>query len=80
MLYLTMRSTEETLIDDKFLLAQWCAECVRAALEPPANAVEIYGLQQASKEWTPEWQLERTRLLKDSQAVGDRFYLERSDV
>mmetsp|Transcript_84273 Transcript_84273/g.228353 ORF Transcript_84273/g.228353 Transcript_84273/m.228353 type:complete len:619 (+) Transcript_84273:83-1939(+) len=78
MLSLTMSSTEETLLDDKVLLAQWCAECVRASLEPPANVVEVYGLQQASKDWTPEWQLERTRLLKDSGAVGDRFYLERS--
>ena len=78
MLCLSMNSTEETLIDDKVLLAQWCAECVRASMESPANVVEVYGLQQASTDWAPEWQLERTRLLKDSGAVGDRFYLERS--
>jgi len=77
MLCLSMNSTEETLIGDKALLAQWCAECVRASMESPANVVEVYGLQQASTDWTPEWQLERTRLLKDSRAVGDQFYLER---
>ena len=26
----------------------------------------------------PEWQLERTRLLKDGSGVGDKFYLERA--
>ena len=54
MLCLSMNSTEETLIGDKALLAQWCAECVRASMESPANVVEVYGLQQASTEWTPE--------------------------
>ena len=76
MLCLSMNSTEETLIGDKALLAQWCAECVRASMGSPANVVEVYGLQQASTDWTPEWQLERTRLLEDSRAVGDQFYLE----
>ena len=80
MLCLSMNSTEETLIGDKALLAQWCAECVRASMESPANVVEVYGLQQASTDWTPEWQLERTRLLKDSRAVGDQFYLEPRQV
>ena len=60
------------------MLRSWCVECVQAAVTPPVDVVEIYGLQQASKEWTPEWQLERTRLLKNSQSVGDRFYLERT--
>ena len=46
---------------------------------PPVDVVEIYGLQQASKEWTPDWKLERTRLLKNNLSVGDRFYLERSE-
>ena len=55
MLCLSMNSTEETLIGDKALLAQWCAECVRASMESPANVVEVYGLQQASTEWTPQW-------------------------
>ena len=51
---------------------------MRACLEPPSSIVEVYGLQQSSSDWTPEWQLERTRLLKDGAGVGDRFYLERA--
>ena len=51
---------------------------MQAVLEPPASIVEVYGLQQSSSDWAPEWQLERTRLLKDGNGVGDRFYLERA--
>ena len=76
-LMLSMISSERTILKDKDLLARWCEECFEAAVMPPVDVVEIYGLQQASKEWTPEWHLERTRLLKNTESVGDRFYLER---
>ena len=77
MLMLSMISSERTIIEDKKLLACWFQECYAAAVISPVDVVEIYGLQQASKEWTPEWHLERTRLLKNTESVGDRFYLER---
>ena len=78
MLHISMISTAQRIVDDKALLVRWCVECVQAAVTPPVDVVEVYGLQQASKEWTPDWQLERTRLLKNSQSVGERFYLERA--
>jgi len=77
-LQIWMRSRPQTLLADKQLLRQWCDECAQACLEPPPSIVEVYGLQQSSTDWTPEWQLERTRLLKDESGVGNRFYLERS--
>ena len=77
-LKLHMRSRPATLLADKVLLRQWCEECMQACLEPPESIVEVYGLQQSSCDWMPEWQLERTRLLKDASGVGDRFYLERA--
>ena len=73
MLHISMISTAQRIVDDKALLVRWCVECVQAAVTPPVDVVEVYGLQQASKEWTPDWQLERTRLLKNSQSVGERF-------
>jgi hypothetical protein len=76
-LLIRMRSTPRTLIADKVLVRQWCEECMQAHVEPPASIVEVYGLQQSSSEWIPEWHLERTRLLKDCNSAGDRFYLER---
>jgi len=78
MLMIRMRSTPDTLTSDKKLLCQWCEECMHAYGEAPANIVEVYGLQQSSSDWMPEWQLERTRLLKDGSGVGDKFYLERA--
>ena len=53
---------------------------MREHMEPPAMIVEIYGLQQSSSDWCPEWQLERTRLLKGNKEVGERFYLERDTL
>ena len=78
MLQINMMSTSQSIVHDKALLVRWCVECLQAAVTPPADVVEVYGLQQASKEWTPEWQLERTRLLKNGHSVGERFYLERA--
>ena len=54
MLVLSMISSERTILKDKELLARWFEECFEAAVMPPVDVVEIYGLQQASKEWTPE--------------------------
>ena len=78
-LVMSMLSSDRSIFEDKELLVRWCVECFEAAVMPPVDVVEVYGLQQASKEWTPEWQLERTRVLKNNQLVGDKFYLERSE-
>ena len=77
-LVMSMISSDRSIFEDKDLLVRWCVECFEAAVMPPVDVVEVYGLQQASKEWTPDWQLERTRVLKNNQSVGDKFYLERS--
>ena len=77
---ISMRSCASSLRADKALITQWCEECMREHMEPPATIVEIYGLQQSSSDWCPEWQLERTRLLKGNKEVGERFYLERDTL
>ena len=75
---LWMRSSPEHAAEDKRLLRKWCEECVVEAMAPPPDRVEVYGLQESSRDWVPEWQLERTRALKNSSQTGDCFYLERN--
>ena len=63
--------------EDKRLLRGGCEECLVDAMAPPPDRVEVYGLQESSRDWVPEWKLERTRALKSSSQTGDCFYLER---
>ena len=46
-------------------------------MAPPPDRVEVYGLQESSREWVPEWKLERTRDLKSPFDTGECFYLQR---
>ena len=46
-------------------------------IKPPLDQVEIYGLQESSTDWIPEWRLERTKPLKSKNQDGPGFYLER---
>ena len=73
---LWMRSSPDHAAEDKVLLQNWCQDCVVEAMAPPPDRVEVYGLQESSRDWVPEWQLERTRALKSSSQTGDGFYLE----
>ena len=76
-LVLWMKSSPEHVAKDKNLLREWCEECLGEAMAPPPDRVEVYGLQESSSDWVPEWQLERTKALKSSAQAGDLFYLER---
>ena len=77
---LWLRTSKEHVVEDKLLLQHWCEECVSESMAPPPDRVEVYGLQESSADWVPEWKLERTKSLKLSGSVGERFYLERSKV
>ena len=77
-LVLWIKTSPELVAQDKVLFQRWCLECVNLAMEPPRDRVEVYGLQESSSDWVPEWKLERTRSSKGLANVGDRFYLERS--
>ena len=77
-LVLWIKTSPKFVAGDKVLLQRGCAECVDLAMEPPPDRVEVYGLQESSSNWVPEWKLERTRSSKGFAHVGDRFYLERS--
>ena len=74
---LWIKTTPEFVVQDKSLLRRWFDECVGEHLEPPPDRVEVYGLQESSSDWVPEWQLERTKSIKSAGRVGDSFYLER---
>ena len=76
-LILWMWSSPGELAQDKELLQSWCQECLGESLEPPPDRVEVYGLQESSSDWVPEWKLERTKARKSSSQSGDLFYLER---
>ena len=77
-LILWMWSSPGEVAQDKELLQSWCQECLGESLEPPPDRVEVYGLQESSSDWVPEWKLERTKARKSSSQAGDLFYLERS--
>ena len=63
---LWLSTSKASVSEDKLFLGTWCENCLDMVLEPPADRVEIYGLQESSVDWVPEWQLQHSKKLKSS--------------
>ena len=75
---LTMRSSPETILDDKALLCRWMEQSYTTWVRPEDGIVNVHALQESSTDWVPTWAFERIKLCKSASGTGHTFFLERS--
>ena len=77
---LGLRSSERNRLADKAFLREWLLSCVEKYRMPDAETAEVIALDQASTDWIPEWQTRCVRRMKNSDGVGNGFYLKRKGI
>ena len=75
-LVLSIRTTRQRAQGDKAVLRKWLEEAYNKWMQPTDRMVRIYGLQQSSTDWVPEWKLERMKPCKSVAGTGQSFYLQ----
>ena len=71
---LSVRTSKETILADKKLLCQWLNSCYATWVKPVAGVVIIYGLQESSTEWVPNWERDRVKPVKNTSGTGHSFF------
>ena len=76
-LELSIRTSAETILEDRKLLESWLSSTYQSYIEPVEGYVSVYALHESSTDWMPEWKFERVKHCKKSSGTGHSFYLER---
>ena len=76
----TLRTSPSKTLKDKKLLTIWLQECYRNWVKPTQGIVKIYGLQESSTDWVPEWKFERVKPCKSVSGNGQSFFLPRDSL
>ena len=77
-LELSIRTSSETILQDKDLLRSWLSSTYKSYTEPLEGYVSVYALHESSTDWMPEWKFERAKPCKISSGTGQSFYLKRT--
>ena len=61
------------------LIKEWMTACLDDSRKQLGNQINVYSLQETSKDWIPEWKFIGTRPAKTCEGQGLEFYISRPE-